>query len=109
MSTIRAALGLLTGSAIGKSIEGFKVRGWGPEEERKVTYRFDEGNTKLTVTIEDVETDYFDPDKLLLFLSKKGVISNRREWRLENIDDTSGNTMIDDLWCTAVFRRTVAP
>ena len=95
----------MLGLKSGTSICGFVHMG----EPTKLTYRFEEGNTKLEVTIENASEDYVEPDKVLAFLGEKKVVSKPKEWKLVHAGDSNGNTLEDDLWWTGTFHRTIKP
>lgn len=89
-----------------KTIPGFMIDSWGgTKREREVSLAFDEGDTRLTVTIEEAEVDYVDKGELLEFLCKNSVISDPKQWSVEQEGDTSGDTRFDECWYTVVFRR----
>ena len=89
------------------TIKDVLMKIWSREENRDVKYAFNEGNTKLTVTVESLEEDDFDAPALLTLLGERGVISKPKDWHLRTVGDNSGDTTSDDHWCTAVFTRTI--
>ena len=90
------------------SVAGFPISSYGTTSEYSIAYLLQHQNTQLMATINDITIEDIEPEKILQFMQEKGVISNASEWRMEKMDDSSGDTTDDDLYMTIIFRRQIA-